>query len=67
MRALPRWLSGKESACQCKRCRFNPWVRRVSQRRQWQPTLVFVPGKFHEQKILVRYCPWDHKESDTTY
>ena len=23
---LPRWLSGKESACQCRRCRFNPWV-----------------------------------------
>jgi len=23
---LPRWRSGKESACQCKRCRFDPWV-----------------------------------------
>ena len=21
---LPRWLSGKESACQCRRCGFNP-------------------------------------------
>ena len=21
---LPWWLSGKESACQCKRCRFDP-------------------------------------------
>ena len=29
---LPRWLSGKESACQCrrcKRCRFNPWVGKI--------------------------------------
>ena len=28
---LPRWLTGKESACQCRRhrrCGFNPWVRR---------------------------------------
>ena len=29
---LPRWLSGEESTCQCrrhKRCRFNPWVRKI--------------------------------------
>ena len=25
---LPWWLSGKEFACQCRRCRFDPWVRR---------------------------------------
>ena len=31
-----RWLSGKESACQCrkhKRCRFDLWVRKISWRR----------------------------------
>ena len=22
------WLSGKESACQCRRLGFDPWVRR---------------------------------------
>ena len=30
---LPRWLSGKESACQCRRHRtqeFNPWVGKIS-------------------------------------
>ena len=26
---LSRWLSGKESACQCKRCKFDPWVRKI--------------------------------------
>ena len=29
---LPRWLSGKESTCQCrrhKRHQFNPWVRMI--------------------------------------
>ena len=25
---LPRWFSGKESIYQCRRCRFDPWVRR---------------------------------------
>ena len=24
---LPRWLHDQESACQFRRCRFNPWVR----------------------------------------
>ena len=24
------WLSGKESACQCRRCEFNPWVWKIS-------------------------------------
>ena len=23
------WLSGKESTCQCRRCGFNPWVRKI--------------------------------------
>ena len=26
---LPRWLSGKESACHCRRCGFNPWVGKI--------------------------------------
>ena len=45
---LPRWLSGKESACQCRRherLRFNPWVRKIIWRRKWQPTPVFLPGE----------------------
>ena len=30
---FPRWLSSKESACQCRTLRkhvFNPWVRKIS-------------------------------------
>ena len=26
---LPWWLSGKESAYQCRRCGFNPWVGKI--------------------------------------
>ena len=36
---LPRWLRGKVSACQCRRCRrcgFDPWVRKIPWRRKWQ-------------------------------
>ena len=45
----PRWLSGKESTCQYRRCRrrgFDLWVRKIRWRRKWQPTPVFLPGKF---------------------
>ena len=44
---LPRWLSGKDSTCQCKRhkrCGFDPWVRKIPWRRNWQPTPVLLPG-----------------------
>ena len=66
---LPRWLSGKESACQCRshrRCGFNPWVRKIPWRRKWQPTPVFLPGKSQGQRSLVCYSPWGCKESDVT-
>ena len=26
---LPRWFSSKESTCQCRRRRFNPWVGKI--------------------------------------
>ena len=44
---LPRWLSSKESMCQCRRCRFNPWVGKIFWRRKWQPTPEFLPEKSH--------------------
>ena len=34
--------------------------------RKWQPTPVFLPGKFHVQRSLADYSPWDCKESDMT-
>ena len=45
---------------------FNPWVGKIPWRREWQPTLVFLPGEFHGQRSLVGYSPWGHKQSDTT-
>ena len=63
---LPRWLGGKESACQCRKSRFDCWVREIPRRRKWQPTPVILPEKSHGQRNLVDYSPWGHKESDTT-
>ena len=57
---LLRWLSGKESAFQCrrcKRCELDPWVRKIPWRRKWQPTPVFFPGEPHRQRSLVGYSP----------
>ena len=45
---------------------FNPWVGKISWRRKWQPTPVFLPGKSHGRRSLVGYSLWGHKESDTT-
>ena len=40
---------------------FNPWVRKISWRRKWQPTPVFLPGKFQGQRRLVGYSPWGRR------
>ena len=50
---LPR---GKESTCQCRRCKrcgFNPWVEKIPWRRKWQPIPVFLPGEFQGWGSLV--------------
>jgi len=50
---LPWWLSGKDCAKLCRRCKrwgfdswvgkrgFNSWVGKIPWRREWQPTPVF--------------------------
>ena len=69
---LPRWPSGKESACQCRRhrrCRFGrSWVGKLPWSRKWQPAPVFWPGKFHTQRSEPGrlHRPWGLKESDKT-
>ena len=52
------FLSGsvvRESACQCRRPGFDPWVGKIPWRRKWKPTPVFLPGEFHGQRNLVGY------------
>ena len=47
---LPRWLSGRKSPWQCRRCRFDSWIGKIPWRRKWQPTPVFLPGESQGQK-----------------
>ena len=66
---LPWWLSGKESAFQCrrrKRCSFHPWSGKIPWRTKWQPTPEFLPGESHGQRSLAGYSPWGSKESSMT-
>ena len=45
---FPQWLSGKESACQCRTCQrpgFSPCIGKFPWRKKWQPTPIFLPGK----------------------
>ena len=45
-------------------------VRYLSQEdpleKEWQPTAVLSPRKFHGWRSLVGYSPWGHKELNTT-
>jgi len=66
VKGFPGATSGKESACQCKKCRFNPWVRRIPWSRKKQFCSVFLPGKSRGQRSLAGHTPWGCKESDTT-
>ena len=47
------WLSWLRVCLQCRRPGLNPWVGKTPWRRKWQPTPVFLPGEFHEQRSLV--------------
>jgi len=68
--SFPGGTSGKESACQCRKCKrhgFHPWVTKIPWRRKWQPTPVFLPGKSPwTEKPGELHGPWGRKESDTT-
>ena len=60
---LPWWLSGKESACQCRRRGFHPWVGKIPCRKKWQPTPAFLTGKPHGQRSLAGYSRWGRKRT----
>ena len=62
---LPWWFSCKESACQCQRPEFDPWVGKIPWRRKWQPTLVFLLGISYGQRSLEGYSPGGCKRGRT--
>ena len=66
---FPGGASGIEPTCQCKRhkrCRCDPWVRKIPWRKAWQPTALFLSGEPHGQRSLADCSPQGCKESDMT-
>ena len=65
MLKFPRWFSGKESACQCRRRRFDPWVGTIPLEKEMATHSGILAQKI-PQRSLVSYSPRGHQESDTT-
>ena len=67
---LPRWHEWQRThlpmQVDIKRYRLRPWVWKITWRRAWQPTPLFLPGESHGQRSLVGYSPYVCTELDTT-
>ena len=63
---FPPGSDSEKTHLQCRRPRFNPWVRKIPWRREWLPPPVFLPGEPHGQRGLVSYRPWGPRESTNT-
>ena len=60
LEALPWWLSGKESACQCRRHRFNPWSGKIPRAvEQLSPSTTITEPVLRAwgRKLLKPSCP----------
>ena len=62
---LPRWLSGKESACSAGDTGSIP-VGKILSRREWQPTPVFLPGNPRNRGALWATVHGVAQEKDVT-
>ena len=39
------------------RCGFDPWVRKITWRKAWQSTPIFLSGEPNGQSFMVGYSP----------
>ena len=56
---LPKWLSRWRTHLQCR-------IGKITWRRAWKATPVFLLGEFHGQRSLLGYSPQGRKELDKT-
>ena len=57
---------GEEFACNAGDPGLIPRLGKISWKREWQLTPVFLPGELHGQWSLAGYSLWGHKELDMT-
>ena len=53
---LPWWFSGKEFACQCRRHRFDSWVRKIPRERNGNP--LWYPAVHGVKKSQTQLSDW---------
>ena len=61
---LPRWCSGKESACQCRRlrrCRLVSWIGKIPGVGNGNPLQSSCLENPIEEPSGLQYCPWGRK------
>ena len=63
---FPGGSDGKASAYNAGDLGSIPGSGRSPGERKWQPTPIFLPGKFQGQRSPAGYSPWDCEESDVT-
>ena len=56
-------VQGQRVCLQCRRCGFDPRLRRISSRRKWQSIPAFWPGESHGQMRLAGYSPGGRRVS----
>ena len=65
-KGFPGGSDAKESACNLGDLGLIPGFGKIPWRREWQPSLVLLPGEFHRQGSLAGYNLSSHKELDTS-
>ena len=63
---LPRCLSGKGFAYQCRRHPFNPWVGKSPGGGNGNPLQYSYLGNPMDRRAWWAVIPWGHKELDVT-
>ena len=63
---FPWWLNSKESACQCKRHRFNPWLGRSPEEGNGNPVQYSCLGNPMDRGAWWVCSPWGCKELHVT-
>ena len=56
--------SAAENPPVCRRGELDPWVGKISRRRKWQSTPVFLPGKVSGAEKPGGHSLWGNKELD---